>query len=126
MARWTWRRSRCALPCRRGHWCSWSRTSGTRWRLHESTGRAMSVLLHILDTHFGTEKPKVVAALLALARERRPDLLVLSGDITQRAQPAEFEAGRAFCQQLGIARMLALPGNHDLPLLDLFDRMVRP
>lgn len=86
----------------------------------------MSVLLHVSDTHFGTEKPKVVAALLALARARRPDLLVLSGDITQRAQPAEFEAGRAFCQRLGIARMLALPGNHDIPLLDLFDRMVRP
>lgn len=86
----------------------------------------MAVLFHVSDPHFGTEKPNVVAALLALARERRPDLLVLSGDITQRAQPSEFEAGRSFCQQLGIARMLALPGNHDIPLLDLFDRMVRP
>ena len=86
----------------------------------------MSVLLHVSDTHFGTEKPKVVAALLALARERRPDLLVLSGDITQRAQPSEFQAGHAFCQQLGIARMLALPGNHDIPLMHLLDRLVRP
>ena len=47
----------------------------------------MSLLLHISDPHFGTEKPKVVDALLAFAHERRPDLLVLSGDITQRAQP---------------------------------------
>lgn len=86
----------------------------------------MAVLFHVSDTHFGTEKPNVVAALVALARERSPDLLVLSGDITQRAQPSEFEAGRDFCRQLGIARMLALPGNHDIPLLDLFDRMVRP
>lgn len=86
----------------------------------------MSVLLHVSDPHFGTEKPKVVEALLALAHQRRPELLVLSGDITQRAQPAEFEAGRKFCERLGIPRMLALPGNHDIPLLHLVDRMVRP
>ncbi|GAC1534434.1 MAG: metallophosphoesterase family protein [Ramlibacter sp.] len=86
----------------------------------------MSVLLHISDTHFGTEQPKVVAALVSLARERRPQLLVLSGDLTQRAQPAEFAAARTFCDQLGIARMLVLPGNHDLPLFDLLARATRP
>jgi 3',5'-cyclic AMP phosphodiesterase CpdA len=86
----------------------------------------MSLLLHISDTHFGTERPQVVDALLALARERKPDLLVFSGDLTQRAQPAEFEAARAFCNALGIARMLVLPGNHDIPLLDLLARAMRP
>ena len=86
----------------------------------------MSLLLHISDTHFGTERPNVVQALLALARERRPDLLVLSGDITQRAQPAEFAAARTFCTELGIARMLVLPGNHDIPLLDVLARAMRP
>jgi 3',5'-cyclic AMP phosphodiesterase CpdA len=86
----------------------------------------MSLLLHISDPHFGTERPQVVRALLALARERAPDLLVLSGDITQRAQPGEFAAARAFCHELGVPRMLALPGNHDIPLLDVLARAFRP
>lgn len=45
----------------------------------------MSVLLQISDTHFGTEQPPVLEALVALAAQQRPDLVVLSGDITQRA-----------------------------------------
>ncbi len=86
----------------------------------------MSILLHISDTHFGTEQAPVVAALETLARERLPDVLVFSGDITQRAQPAEFASARRLCERLGIRRMLALPGNHDIPLLDLFARAFRP
>jgi 3',5'-cyclic AMP phosphodiesterase CpdA len=86
----------------------------------------MSVLLHISDTHFGTEQPEVVAALQAMARELRPDVLILSGDITQRARRAQFDAARAFCDSLGIARLLALPGNHDIPLYNLFARIAAP
>ena len=86
----------------------------------------MSVLLHISDTHFGTEQAPVVAALETLARERLPDVLVFSGDITQRAQPAEFAAARGLCDRLGIRRILALPGNHDIPLLDVFARAMWP
>ncbi|HZY18175.1 MAG TPA: metallophosphoesterase [Ramlibacter sp.] len=86
----------------------------------------MSLLIHISDTHFGTEKPPVVAALVALARERRPDVLVFSGDVTQRARQSEFAAAADFCRELGIARMLALPGNHDIPLFDVVGRLFRP
>jgi 3',5'-cyclic AMP phosphodiesterase CpdA len=87
----------------------------------------MSLLLHISDTHFGTEQAPVVAALETLARERLPDLLVLSGDITQRARPDQFAAGRQFCDRLGfVGRMLALPGNHDIPLFDLLTRAISP
>jgi 3',5'-cyclic AMP phosphodiesterase CpdA len=86
----------------------------------------MSILLHISDTHFGTEQPPVVQALERLARERHPDLLVFSGDVTQRARPAEFAAARRFCDQLGIAQMLTLPGNHDVPLFNVLARAVKP
>jgi 3',5'-cyclic AMP phosphodiesterase CpdA len=86
----------------------------------------VSLLLHISDTHFGTEQAPVVQALLALAHERKPDALVYSGDITQRARPAEFAAARAFCRELAIAPMLALPGNHDLPLFNLAGRLLHP
>lgn len=85
----------------------------------------MSVLLQISDPHFGTERPPVVEALAALARQQRPDLLVLSGDITQRARPAQFQAARSFMDRLGVP-LLAVPGNHDIPLLDVWTRLRRP
>ncbi len=85
----------------------------------------MSVLLQISDPHFGTEQPQVVEALVTLALLQRPDLMVLSGDITQRARPAQFQAARAFMDRLG-APFLAIPGNHDIPLFDLWTRMRRP
>ena len=86
----------------------------------------MSILLHISDTHFGTEQPAVVAALKVLARERLPDILVFSGDITQRARPSEFESARRLCDEMGIHPMMALPGNHDIPLLDVVSRVMQP
>lgn len=85
----------------------------------------MSVLLQISDTHFGTEQPQVVEALVALAARQRPDLVVLSGDITQRARPAQFRAARAFVDRLG-APVLAVPGNHDIALIDLWARLTQP
>lgn len=81
----------------------------------------MSILLQISDTHFGTEQAPVVDALIALARQQRPDRVVLSGDITQRARPAQFRAARAFTDRLGLP-VLATPGNHDIPLFDLWVR----
>lgn len=86
----------------------------------------MTRLLQISDTHFGTEQFHVMKALLALAHAEKPDVLVLSGDITQRASAAQFSRARIFCDQLGIARMLALPGNHDIPLFNIFSRLFNP
>lgn len=86
----------------------------------------MSVLLQVSDTHFGTEQPPVVEALAAFSAAQRPDVLVLSGDITQRARPTQFEAARRFVDRLGIARTLVTPGNHDIPLVDIFARTFRP
>ena len=88
-------------------------------------GSALSVLLQISDTHFGTEQGAVVEALGALAHQQRPDVVVLSGDITQRARPAQFRAARAFVDRLG-APVLAVPGNHDIPLFDLWARLRSP
>ena len=85
----------------------------------------MSVVLQISDTHFGTEQPVVVDALVALARQQQPDLLVLSGDITQRARPEQFQSARDLVHRLG-APVVAIPGNHDIPLFDLWARLCRP
>ena len=85
----------------------------------------MTRLLQISDTHFGTEQPPVVDALAAMAAQQRPDVVVLSGDITQRARPAQFRAARAFLDRLG-APALVIPGNHDIALFDVWSRIVRP
>lgn len=86
----------------------------------------MSLLLQVSDPHFGTEQAPVVEALVALAQDCRPDVLVLSGDITQRARRAQFKAAAAFCARLGIARQVVIPGNHDIPLFDLPTRLLSP
>jgi 3',5'-cyclic AMP phosphodiesterase CpdA len=85
----------------------------------------MSVVLQVSDPHFGTERAPVVEALVALARQQQPRLVVLSGDITQRARRQQFRAARAFADRLE-APVLTIPGNHDIPLFALHDRLLRP
>jgi 3',5'-cyclic AMP phosphodiesterase CpdA len=86
----------------------------------------VSLLIQISDPHFGTERPPVVEALVRLVRGQAPDLVVLSGDITQRARRRQFRAARAFVDRLGAPALLAIPGNHDIPLLDATSRLFRP
>ncbi len=67
----------------------------------------------------GTVQPAVMEALVQMAREQQPDVLVLSGDITQRARNSQFSQARAFCDRLAIPRMLSIPGIHDIALFNL-------
>jgi 3',5'-cyclic AMP phosphodiesterase CpdA len=86
----------------------------------------MTCVLQISDPHFGTAQPAVMQALVQLARAQQPDVLVLSGDITQRARVSQFSQARAFCDRLAIPRMLAIPGNHDIALFNLYQRFFTP
>lgn len=86
----------------------------------------MSLVIQISDTHFGTEQADVVEALVRLIREQAPDLVVLSGDITQRARRSQFAAARAFVDRLAPAPLVAIPGNHDIPLLNVGMRLLAP
>jgi 3',5'-cyclic AMP phosphodiesterase CpdA len=85
----------------------------------------MRTIAHISDLHFGTEEPRVVEALLAQLAEAKPHLIVVSGDLTQRAREKQFAAARAFLDRLP-APWLAVPGNHDVPLYDVFRRFLAP
>jgi 3',5'-cyclic AMP phosphodiesterase CpdA len=80
----------------------------------------MTLLLQISDPHFGTEQPPVAQALLRLATALRPDLVVMSGDITQRARRTQFNAARAFVDRFDATPFVVVPGNHDIPLYNLF------
>ena len=86
----------------------------------------MTILLQVSDAHFGTEQPPVVQALLEMGRAEVPDLVVMSGDITQRGRRHQFNAARAFIDELKPAALLTIPGNHDIPLFNLALRVFAP
>ncbi|MDY0006922.1 MAG: metallophosphoesterase family protein [Spongiibacteraceae bacterium] len=85
----------------------------------------MPTLVHISDLHFGRDVPAVTAALLAQLRDLNPDCVIISGDLTQRATGAQYRAARQFLDQLHWPHVV-IPGNHDLPGVDLWTRFVRP
>lgn len=86
----------------------------------------MTLFVQISDTHFGTERAPVVEALVRMVHAQSPALVVLSGDITQRARPAQFRAARAFVDRLQVPATLAIPGNHDIALFNLASRLLDP
>ena len=86
----------------------------------------MSTILQISDTHFGTEVPNVTRALLELSHSLSPELLVLSGDVTQRARRRQFEAAARFVKMTRVSNVLCIPGNHDIPLFAPYTRLFRP
>ena len=85
----------------------------------------MRAIAHISDLHFGREDAPVAEALLEDLHRRSPLLVAVSGDLTQRARTCEFRAARAFLDRLPGA-VLVVPGNHDVPLWDVFSRFARP
>lgn len=86
----------------------------------------MRVLAHLSDLHFGRTDPVVVEALLADLAAQKPDLVIVSGDLTQRARTHQFAEARAFLDRLPAPAMV-VPGNHDLaPLYRPLNRLFRP
>jgi len=85
----------------------------------------MRTIAHVSDFHFGAELPWVAEALRADLARISPSLTVVSGDLTQRARRRQFAEARAFLEKLPGPR-LVVPGNHDVPLYDVFRRMFAP
>jgi 3',5'-cyclic AMP phosphodiesterase CpdA len=82
-------------------------------------------IVHLSDLHFGRVDPSLLEPLSARVRQLAPHLVVVSGDLTQRAKPAEFREARAFLDSLPAPR-LVVPGNHDVPLYNVFQRFFQP
>ena len=85
----------------------------------------MRRVAHLSDLHFGRVDPSVLEPLRRRVRELAPDLVIVSGDLTQRAQPEQFREARAFLDTLP-GPQIVVPGNHDVPLYNVFARFFRP
>lgn len=85
----------------------------------------MRVIVHVSDLHFGRTDPAVIAALRGAILELRPDLVAVSGDLTQRARTAQFVEAREFLRTLPFPQIV-VPGNHDVPLYNVVERFLSP
>ena len=85
----------------------------------------MRTLVHLSDLHFGRIDLSLVDPLRRAVIDVKPDLIVISGDFTQRARQSQFAAAQAFVDSLQL-RTLVVPGNHDIPLYDLVERFAAP
>src|SRR5438477_1801758 len=85
----------------------------------------MRTIAHISDLHFGSHDTAIARCLLESIGDAKPDLVVLSGDLTQRARHSEFVQARHFVEQIE-QPVLIVPGNHDIPLYNLLHRFLSP
>jgi 3',5'-cyclic AMP phosphodiesterase CpdA len=85
----------------------------------------MRTILHLSDIHFGRVNGQVIAPLVETIVELSPDLVAVSGDLTQRARSHQFKEARAFLDVLPKPQIV-VPGNHDVPLHNLWARFFQP
>jgi 3',5'-cyclic AMP phosphodiesterase CpdA len=85
----------------------------------------MRTIAHISDIHFGRVDPVVMEGVVSELNALQPTLVVMSGDFTQRARASQYIEAMEFMRRLPRPQ-LVVPGNHDIPLFDLFTRFFRP
>jgi 3',5'-cyclic AMP phosphodiesterase CpdA len=88
----------------------------------------MTRLVHLSDLHFGAHDDAIVTAVEREVDAAQPDLVIISGDFTQRARTEQFQDACRFLERLRDAGhdVLAVPGNHDVPLYDVLRRFLSP
>jgi predicted phosphodiesterase len=84
-------------------------------------------LLHISDLHFGPYyMAQIGEEVLRFAAEKRPEAIVISGDFTQRAKRSQFQEAKRFLNRLPSVPTITVPGNHDVPLYRVLERLLKP
>ena len=88
----------------------------------------MTRIVHLSDLHFGAHDERLVEAVAHDIDALGPDLLVISGDFTQRARTEQFKEACQFLEELRDHghEVLGVPGNHDVPLYDVLRRFLSP
>lgn len=85
----------------------------------------MRTIVHLSDVHYGSVNEEIIAPLIESINQLRPDVVAVSGDLTQRARSHQFEEARAFLDALPRPQIV-VPGNHDIPLYNVFARFAQP
>jgi 3',5'-cyclic AMP phosphodiesterase CpdA len=85
----------------------------------------MRTIVHLSDLHFGRVDAELLEPLRALVTRIAPDVVVVSGDLTQRAKSEQFEAARDYLDTLPGPQII-VPGNHDISLYNVFRRFFQP
>ena len=85
----------------------------------------MRTIVHLSDLHFGRVNEALLTPLVEAVRALAPDVVVVSGDLTQRARAAEFQQAQEFLSRLP-GPQIVVPGNHDVPLYNIAHRLLRP
>ncbi|MBA2653147.1 MAG: metallophosphoesterase [Tatlockia sp.] len=82
-------------------------------------------IIQISDLHFGMHNPTIIDAFLKDIEVLKPELVLISGDLTQRAKEQQYKLLLDFLKKLSIP-FLAVPGNHDIPLFNPISRLFQP
>jgi 3',5'-cyclic AMP phosphodiesterase CpdA len=82
-------------------------------------------IVHLSDIHFGRINQQVIAPLIEAITKLTPDLVAVSGDLTQRARTRQFTEARSFLDRLPTPQIV-VPGNHDVPLHNVVARFLQP
>lgn len=85
----------------------------------------MRTIVHTSDLHFPRVNPRVMTSLAAWINDLSPNLVVVSGDLTQRARRNQFLQAAAFLKSLQ-PPLLVVPGNHDVPMFNIPARVLTP
>jgi 3',5'-cyclic AMP phosphodiesterase CpdA len=85
----------------------------------------MRTIVHLSDLHFGRLDERIIAPLVERITDIHPDLIAVSGDLTQRARREQFQQASAFLGRLPFAKIV-VPGNHDVPLFNVAARLFDP
>ncbi len=85
----------------------------------------MRTIIHLSDFHFGRADTEIAAALQRDTDVHKPDVIVISGDLTQRAKVSEYISSAELINSLSNVKVV-VPGNHDIPLYNLWSRFLYP
>jgi 3',5'-cyclic AMP phosphodiesterase CpdA len=85
----------------------------------------MRTIVHLSDLHFGRVDERIIAPLVERIMSINPDVIAVSGDLTQRARRRQFQQASAFLDRLRFPKVV-VPGNHDVPLFNVAARLFDP
>ncbi|MBA4106976.1 MAG: 3',5'-cyclic-nucleotide phosphodiesterase [Pirellula sp.] len=85
----------------------------------------MRRIIHLSDLHFGADEPAIAEGLLRDIERQSAHMLVVSGDLTQRARSSQFADAERFLKHIALPQIV-VPGNHDIPLFNAIARWLTP